>query len=58
MTYKNLWDTAKAFLRGKLLPWVHILKDQKDLKSMIIILQLKFLEKQQANPKQAEERNN
>jgi predicted glycoside hydrolase/deacetylase ChbG (UPF0249 family) len=20
MTYKNLWDTAKAFLRGKLLP--------------------------------------
>jgi hypothetical protein len=35
MTYQNLWDTAKAVLRESLKPWVHILKEQKDLKSMI-----------------------
>jgi hypothetical protein len=27
-------DTAKAVLREKFIPWVHILKCQKDLKSM------------------------
>jgi hypothetical protein len=34
MTYRNLWDTAEAVLRGKFNIWVHILKGQKDLKSM------------------------
>jgi hypothetical protein len=32
-TYQNLWDTAKAILRGKLYkPWAYILKTQKDFK--------------------------
>jgi hypothetical protein len=31
-TYQNLWDTAKAVLRGKFIAMVHILKGQKDLK--------------------------
>jgi hypothetical protein len=35
MTYQNLWDTAKAVLRGKFIAMSDILKGQKDLKSMI-----------------------
>jgi hypothetical protein len=34
MTYHNLWDTAKVVLRGKFIARVHILKGQKDLRSM------------------------
>jgi hypothetical protein len=34
-TYWNLWDTAKAVLRGKFIAiGVHISKRQKDLNSM------------------------
>jgi hypothetical protein len=33
-TYQNLWDTAKAFLRGKFIAMSAILKGQKGLKSM------------------------
>jgi hypothetical protein len=31
-TYKNLWNTAKAVLRGMFIAMMHILKGQKDLK--------------------------
>jgi hypothetical protein len=35
MTYQNLWDTAKAVLRGKFIAMsAYILKGQKELKSM------------------------
>jgi hypothetical protein len=33
-TYRNIWETAKAVLRGKFMSWVHILKRLKDPKSM------------------------
>jgi hypothetical protein len=35
MTSQNLWDTAKAVLRGKFIAMSEIFKGQKDLKSMI-----------------------
>jgi hypothetical protein len=34
-TYWDLWDTAKASLRGNFIAMMHILKGQKDLKSII-----------------------
>jgi hypothetical protein len=34
-TYLTLWDTAKAVLRGKFIAMMHILKGQKNLKSII-----------------------
>jgi hypothetical protein len=34
MTYQNLWDTAKAVLRGKFIAMSVYIKGQKDLKSM------------------------
>jgi hypothetical protein len=34
MTYRNLWDTAKAVLTGKFIAMSAYIKGQKDLKSM------------------------
>jgi hypothetical protein len=33
-TYQNMWDTAKAVLRGTFIALRHRSKRQKDLKSM------------------------
>jgi hypothetical protein len=57
MTYWNLWDTAKAVLRGKFIAMsAHIEKTER---SQIndLMLHLKLLEKQeQANPKTSRSR--
>jgi hypothetical protein len=51
MTYQNLWDTAKAVLRGKSIAMSAYSKRTKRSQINDLILQLKLLEKQeQANP--------
>jgi hypothetical protein len=51
-TYQNLWDTAKAVLRRKLIPMSTYIKSTEKAQINDLILQLKLLEKQeQANPK-------
>jgi hypothetical protein len=51
-TYRNLWDTAKAVLRGKFIAMsAYIIKTERYQINDLIIY-LKFLEKkEQANPK-------
>jgi hypothetical protein len=52
MTYQNLWDTGKAFLRGKFIAMSSYIKRSERSQINDLILQLKLLEKQeQANPK-------
>jgi hypothetical protein len=52
MTYKNLWDTAKADLRGKFIAMSAYIKGTKKLQINYLMLRLKFLEKkEQSNPK-------
>jgi hypothetical protein len=52
MTYQNLWDTAKAVLRGKFIAISAYVKRSERSQINDLILQLKLLEKQeQANPK-------
>jgi hypothetical protein len=52
-TYKKLWDTAKAVLRGKFIAMnAYIKRSERSQINDIILLQLKSLEKQeQANHK-------
>jgi hypothetical protein len=56
-TYRNLWDTAKAVLRGKFIAMsVYIRKTEKSQINDLMI-HLKLLEKQeQANPKTSRRR--
>jgi hypothetical protein len=52
ITYKNLWDTAKAVLRGKFIPMSAYIKKTEISQINDLMLHLKLLEKQeQANPK-------
>jgi hypothetical protein len=55
MTYRNLWDTAKAVLRGKFIAMCAYIKRSERSQINDLMLHLKLLEKQeQENPKQAE----
>jgi hypothetical protein len=54
-TYQNLWDTAKAVLRGKFIVMSAYIKRTERSQINDLMLHLKLLEKQeQANPKTAE----
>jgi hypothetical protein len=51
-TYWNLWDTAKAVLRGKFIPMSLYIKRTESTQINDLMIHLKLLEKQeQANPK-------
>jgi hypothetical protein len=51
-TYQNLWDTAKAVLRGKFIAMSTYIKRTERSQINDLMLHLKLLEKQdQANPK-------
>jgi hypothetical protein len=52
MTYQNLWDTAKAVLRGKFIAMSTYMKKTERLQINDVMLHIKVLEKQeQAKPK-------
>jgi hypothetical protein len=45
MTYQNLWDTAKAVIRGKFITISAYIKRSERSQINALILQLKLLEK-------------
>ena len=51
MMIQNLWDTAKAVLRGKLIVIQTYLSKQEKCQINNLMLQLKQLEKEQTKPK-------
>jgi hypothetical protein len=60
MTYKNLWDTAKAVLSGKFILMHAYIKRTERSQINNLMLHLKFLEKQEQSKTQTKqkERNN
>jgi hypothetical protein len=51
-SYRNLWNTAKAVLRGKFIAMSAYIKKTERLQINDLMIHLKLLEKQeQANPK-------
>jgi hypothetical protein len=55
-TYRNLWDTAKAIIRGKFIPMSAYIKKSERSQINDLMLHLKLLEnKNKQNRKQAEE---
>jgi hypothetical protein len=57
MTYRNLWDIAKAVLRGKFIAMSAYIKRIERAQRNDLMLHLKLLEKQeQANPKSSRRR--
>ena len=51
MTTQNLWDAAKAVLRGKFIAIQSYLKEQETFEINNLTLHLKQLEKEQKTPK-------
>jgi hypothetical protein len=57
MTYKNLWDTVKAVLRGKFIAMNAYIERSERSQINDLMLHLKLLEKQeQANAKRSRRR--
>jgi hypothetical protein len=58
MTYWNIWDTAKAVLRGKFIAMSAYIKRSEKSQINDLMLHLKLLEKQeQADPKTSRKRD-
>ena len=51
MTFQNLWDVAKATLRGKLIAIQAYLREQEKAQINKLTLYLKPLEREQTRPK-------
>ena len=58
MTTQNLWDAAKAVLRGKFIAIQSYLKKQEKHQIDNLTLHLKQLEKEEPKKNQQKERNN
>jgi hypothetical protein len=57
-TYQNLWDTAKAMLRGKFIAINSYIKKAEPSQINNLMMHLKLPEKQEQTPDQQMERNN